>query len=428
MNDSRPRILAILPGFIPSTIISIVKPLLRLHRVGRITAEITLESLVSRRAIKSADLVVFCRNTEPRYSYIVDLLLARGIPFVYDLDDNLFELPLDSELGRFHRSPERLAMLTHYLTSADLVRVYSEPLLKRALSLNPRTERTFGPVDWSLVSASTKKTGKVKIIYATSHIYDDLAEIFTPALSRILKEYGSRVEAHFWGIKPTSLSGFRNVRFQPFVFNYDKFLRCFSKAGFDIGLAPLKDDVFYRSKTNNKFREYGACGIAGIYSEVDVYSSCVTDAETGLLVSNDPEAWYGAIIRLLEDPDLREQIKAQAQEYVRQHYSQEKFEDIWWQQIRKLVTVRYSSPTSTPPVDAISQWQGTKIGRIVSHQDQKKESTHNFIRGKVQKMFRHLQKYGFHLTFVIFRRYLYDYWMVMKLRLLTSSADNTFKH
>jgi len=111
-------------------------------------------------------------------------------------------------------------------------------------------------------------------------------------------------------------------------------MRQFSSTGFDIGLAPMLDDDFHRSKTNTKFREYGACGIAGIYSNVALYASFVKDGETGLLAENRPEAWYHAMVRLVNDPELRARIGGSARREIQHLYSQERFQAVWWQQIK----------------------------------------------------------------------------------------------
>jgi hypothetical protein len=174
----------------------------------------------------------------------------------------------------------------------------------------------------------------VKLIYATSRLDDSLGRIFLPALRRLMDEEGPRIEAHFWGPRPpTELPA---ARHHAVVHDYDRYLRRFSAAGFDIGLAPLADDVFHRSKTNTKFREYGACGIAGIYSDVEIYSDCVRHGETGLLVGNDTEAWYRAMRRLVDDANLRKRIQRDARAEIEEHYSQEKFEAVLLRQIEQL--------------------------------------------------------------------------------------------
>ncbi len=177
--------------------------------------------------------------------------------------------------------------------------------------------------------------GPLKLIYATSRLDDSLGRIFLPALRRLMDEEGPRVEAHFWGPRPPA--ELAAVRHHAVVHDYDRFLRRFSSAGFEIGLAPLADDVFHRSKTNTKFREYGACGIAGVYSDVEVYSDCVRHGETGLLVANDAEAWYRALRQLVDDADLRRNIQRQARVEIEEHYSQEKFEAVFLRQIEQLV-------------------------------------------------------------------------------------------
>jgi glycosyltransferase involved in cell wall biosynthesis len=424
VSHSGPRVLAILPAFIPSTIICVVKPLIQLHRHGHITAKITLESLVNLRNIQWADLVVFCRNTEPRYAHLVNFLLSRNVPFIYDLDDNFFELPLDSELGKYYRSPERLDMLNSYMRLANLIRVYSEPLLQRAQINNPKVEKVFGPIDLSLISSRARHSNSemIKIVYATSRFDDELATIFLPALKEVLNDYAGKIEAHFWGWKPSGRYSLQGVRYHNLISNYERFLHRFSKAGYDIGLAPLKDDIFHKSKTNNKFREYGACRIAGVYSNVEVYSSCVTDGETGLLVSNESESWYKAILRLIENTDLREKIKLKSQEYVRQHYSQEDFEKVWLNQIHQVLPGKETPSILKNPVPTISQ---SEINNSITIHNTERFGRSNIahLAKKAQHIIRRVKKNGLFLTFQLVQWRLYDYWMVLKLHFVTSRAS-----
>ena len=310
VRSDRPHVLAILPGIIPSTSILIIKPLLQLSKSGRIRLKIVLESAAKKKQIEWADLVLFCRNTEPRFRRNLELILQLGIPYIYDLDDNFFELPENTELGAYHRHPDRIAQLREYLECADLVRVYSQPMLECIRPINENVIQTFGPIDFRRIDATRRKTDdRIRLVFSTSSYQNDLLSIVLPAVDRILKKYSGKVEAHFWGVKPKALSGQAHVHFHKYIMDYDGFLRSFSRAQYDIGLSPMLDDPFHRSKTNNKFREYGACGIAGIYSDGVVYSTCVQNGETGLLVQNHPDHWFDAIERLIENPDLLEKLK-----------------------------------------------------------------------------------------------------------------------
>jgi hypothetical protein len=156
-------------------------------------------------------------------------------------------------------------------------------------------------------------------------------------LRRLLGVYEGRVEVCFWGYHPPELRGLRGVRFLDFVPNYDKFFRAFARAGFDIGIAPLRDDEFHRSKCNNKFREFAACGIAGVYSDVEVYSSCVEDGRTGLLVSGEQGAWFRAVSRLVEDAALRRRIQKEAFRFARERYRPEQAQVRWLAHIREVL-------------------------------------------------------------------------------------------
>lgn len=349
MASNCPKILAILPGIVPSTIMDVLQPMVDLQRKKSIHFRVVLEYLANKKDLNWADLVIFCRNVEPKYHRTLDFLRARGTPYIYDLDDNFFEIPTDTELGRYHRAPERLNMLTDYLQGASLVRVYSPPLLEQCETINPQTIKVVAPIDWRLISSPAREQNQtVKIVYVTSRVDDRLAEIFMPAVENVCRDDGDRVAFYFWGTPPGSLGNKSFIRFLSPIASYKKFLRIFSRQGFDIGLAPLLDDRFHQSKTNNKFREYAACQIAGIYSDVDVYRSCVVDGETGLLTENSTAGWEAALRRLIDDRSLRLRIQTGAQQYAKSHYSQDLFASTWGDHIQTALQTKSPKATASP--------------------------------------------------------------------------------
>jgi len=328
-----------MPGFMPSTQMNVIAPLLILHASHNIYFRLQLESTVKIKDLEWADVILLCRNTEPSQAWFQDML-QRNKPYIYDIDDNFFEIAGDSPDARYHRSPERLDMFTQYLRWASLVRVYSEPMRSRVLAINPRVVKVVPPVDFRHICPRRSSDNRIKIVYATSRAHDELFSIFLPALEKILENYSTKIEVYFLGFTPPSLRKHPRVHSVPMIWDYPAYLRNFSSAGYDIGLAPLLDDVFHRSKTNNKFREYGACQVAGIYSNVDVYASCVQQYETGILVANRTEDWYDALVLLIENPALRQKIQSAAYEFVRKNYSQDEFVKNWLSQIKDIAEVQ----------------------------------------------------------------------------------------
>jgi hypothetical protein len=328
--SSTPRVLAVLPQLIPSTLIGVVKPLAALHRERRIHLDVAFETSTSRRRLRSTDVVVFCRNTEPRYRSWLDAAVGLGLPIIYELDDNFFAIPPDTPQGRYHQDPARLDLLERYLREASIVRVYSEALRARVGQLNAHVCRVHGMVDWDLVSSTTPpRSPTVKIVYATSRVADTLAGMFVPDLCRLLDTFRGRVRAWFLGYRPPELAGRPDVHHAEFVPDYDVFFGEFARAGFDVGIAPLLDDEFHRSKSDNKFREYAAARIAGAYSDVEVYRHCVAHERTGLLVPRVPGAWFEAMARLVEDAALRAKIQDAAWTEARSRYSVQRSAEDW---------------------------------------------------------------------------------------------------
>jgi glycosyltransferase involved in cell wall biosynthesis len=346
-----PRIVAILPGFITSTIMNVINPMLLFQKQNEISFKVIYEPYFQIGKLSLPDLVLFCRNTEPAYSTL-DKLFLHKIPYIYDLDDNFFDIPFDHELAKYHRTPERIAMLTKYLENAQIVRVYSQPLLDRVRPLNPNVDFVKASINWPIINSTepAKHPNLIKIVYPTSRREDPLVEIFVPALEIILKKYKNNVLMTFWGGCPKILANYPNVRHLRFNSNYNHFLKKFSGQGFDIGLAPMLSDPFFLSKTNNKFREYAACGIAGIYTNVEIYSE-VQSGTNGILVDNSVQAWINALEQLISDGQFRTTIGKNAKQFAQNNYPLDDYYNIWRREIQTALQSSISVPriTDTSP-------------------------------------------------------------------------------
>lgn len=333
-------ILGIVPALMPSVNIGIINPMKFLQEKGKINFKVTLPYLFKSKILDNIDCVIFCRNSFPNEEWILNEVVTRGIPYIYEIDDNFFEIPYDNKLGRNHRHPINLSCLINFISYASVVRTYSKLLADDASFYNKSIEKNKVYFDFKLIeNLKQDKTSKIKIVYATSRMADSQQDIFNEALKKIAKNYTSKVEIYFFGapIVDKELKTLSNVfHFSP-IYSYSKFIKKFFEMGFDIGLAPIFEGNFFNSKTNNKYREYGACKIAGIYSNEKLYSSCIINERNGLLVENKSEEWYLAIEKLINDERLRNNIICSAYDDIKDNYSFEHYCDVWIDSIQKAI-------------------------------------------------------------------------------------------
>jgi len=339
-----PRIQAVLESFHTSAEIYILRPLRALAQQGRIQFDARLESQTSPGRLAWADLVVYGRNVTDESHPLFEEVISRGIPSVYVLDDNFWDLPEELQLDEVYRKEHQIRQLERYVRYTSRVKVFSPFLAEKVRPLNPAVLLDTPCIDFSLLPANppTHDPHKVKITYATARgSKDPFLALFADDLQALLQKYPEQVELHLFGEMLQPFADLPNAQCLPLNWDYPTFIHSLAESGFDIGLAPMNETPFNLSKTNTKLRDYGACRIAGVYSNVQNYAD-VKDGVTGLIVEQHPGAWFEALERLVLDVRLRSDIQENAYRYVYDHYRQEITEAEWAQEIEELTAPRRS--------------------------------------------------------------------------------------
>ncbi|CAE6923669.1 hypothetical protein R69927_06711 [Paraburkholderia domus] len=278
-------------------------------------------------------IVILSRTASPASMPMIDWMKAAGVPFVYYIDDNFWELTGDTPLAQFYQCAPVRQTLDRSITEAKTVIVNAPRLGKYITDRYPGTHISYlnAPFDFSLLEGlptAEEHPNEIRIGFAGSITRaDDFVEIL-PALTRIRDKY-SHVTLTFFGYCPPELANSERVTHVQQVANYEEFIKLKASYALDIGLAPMAASAANLYKTNNKYREYGALGIAGIYTNTSPYLESVVDGETGLLVSHTVEGWYEALERLVVDNELRRRIAKAAQEDVKHNYAQSEVANQW---------------------------------------------------------------------------------------------------
>ncbi|MFM0278448.1 glycosyltransferase [Paraburkholderia sediminicola] len=333
-------------------------------------AEFTPDTLVD------GGIVILSRTASPASLPMIEWMNAYNVPFVYYVDDNFWELAGDTPLAQFYRSPSVRHTLDRSINDAKTV-IVNAPLLGEYIKnryLGANISLLNAPFDFSLIeglSPVAKSDDGVRIGFAGSITRaDDFVEIL-PALTRLRDTYRG-VTLTFFGYCPPELINSERVAYVPHVASYSEFIKLKASYGLDIGLAPMTASAANLYKTNNKYREYGAMKIAGIYTNTSPYKECVVDGETGLLVNHSVEAWYQALERLVVDSDLRVRIAAAAYDDVKAHYAQSVVAEQWWMFLQRFAR-QYATSSTVKSANSVAiarirarRWLGqTKIRVLV---------------------------------------------------------------
>jgi glycosyltransferase involved in cell wall biosynthesis len=94
----------------------------------------------------------------------------------------------------------------------------------------------------------------------------------------------------------------------------DKYPEHLKSLHFDIGIAPLRDNIFNRGKSNLRFLEYASMGIPVVASNV------VPFKETPSVLCSSQDEWFKGLSELIKNEELRKISGKNCLDYVKKNY------------------------------------------------------------------------------------------------------------
>lgn len=310
------RILGISGGGEANRHYRMLVPLSEMHRRGhRVDRLVVLPSEEEAARMTGWDAVMMQQLCVPVAPRLVAALRRAGIAVVWDTDDDISSAPLGLAdfRGPFGRRDRKrtFARTVEVATAADLVTTTNEHLadVYRAQGVDQAIaiENYLAPHDAR--RARRRHAGIVIGIVASAEHEADLNRMgIGQALQRILSEHeGVRVVV----IGPDVEMGRARHRYIVRV-PFDRLLD--HESEFDVGLAPLRDTPFNRSRSNVKLKEYAAAGATWLASPVGPYRG-LGEEQGGRLVADGE--WFDALDALVRDPTRRAALRKRATAWAR---------------------------------------------------------------------------------------------------------------
>jgi len=285
-------------------------PGMELRRRGH---DVRLQDTLEFEDIDWCDVLVMQRVAEKGIGRAVEYARSAGKLTVYDLDDDLWNIP-ESNPSRQTWGSERLAELAVALRLVDRVTTSTEPLARmlRAYNADVRVIPNMLPAEHWPEHTKDPGHGPPLVIGWAGGITHrrDLREV-ADVLEHVLERHPS-VEVHLAGADPAWFAPHDRVRFLESVIlpDYAALL-----SHFDIAIAPLHDSRFNESKSDLKVLEYSMIGLPVVASKVAPYSSSIRHGESGLLARNAKD-WLKHLNALVEDAGLRSRLGSAARSWA----------------------------------------------------------------------------------------------------------------
>jgi glycosyltransferase involved in cell wall biosynthesis len=284
---------------------------------GVYVVNLTSEHRLREEIAGQADILILKNICDPDYFPVISKRRSQKRPTIYEIADDLLAIPPWNPVYFFYKHQENRILFQQLAQSCDGLQFTCKRLQDIYGHLQPNNT-VFNNQVLEFPPARKKSPDssyRVVIGWGGSHGHlEDLKEVAGPLLSWIERNPNASLHLmcseEIWNLFE-KLPRHRKKRTIPgSVGKYYDFL-----SGIDIGLIPLKDTAFNRSRSDIKFLEYAAAGVVSVARRLDPYLETIVHGETGLFF-NSPDEMIYSLDRLIGDNGLIERVSGAARQYA----------------------------------------------------------------------------------------------------------------
>lgn len=271
------------------------------------------------------DIAILQRPTHKEILNTVVRMLDKGIKLLLDIDDWIFGIPESSPAYEYYMHPvirNNMMLMMNFATGIITTNNYLANLLKpynKTIYVFPNY-LDFDLWNEFLKYKYNQKKDNLNIIigWHGSDTHKDDLTLQAESIIKILKEFDN-VYFKCVGYDVRRIKEFREVS-DKIIFENGTYPTRFGNLlwNFDIGIAPLTDCDFNRSKSPVKYLEYSALKIPCIASPVRPYADEIGNYLSRGVLSTD---FYFDLKQLILSKNLRKTIGMNAYDYVRENYN-----------------------------------------------------------------------------------------------------------
>lgn len=272
-----------------------------------------------------------------REYYTIERLKRQGKKIIYDIDDDLFNIPDDNIASRIIRIDQQNAARA-IMSICDKITTTNH-VLKERLGFPDKTVIIPNSIDLEdgyPEEFNESEDEFQRIVWMGSHTHErDWFECFE-AIDKILKERDN-VRLVLMGYFPKIIQNHINnekniwwnekIEYMEFQ-EPETYIQATKEMTADIGIAPLENRKFNFAKSNLKWQEYSAAYIPVVASNVFPYNDDIVNGENGFLANNTTE-WKDCLTQLLDNKELRMKCANSSRELIRQKYDIVKNISLW---------------------------------------------------------------------------------------------------